>query len=184
MILLILGVLLWSAAHLFKRLAPAARARMGDSGRGVVALGSLAGLVLMIWGYRISDTVPVYTPLPGMGHLNNLLMLVSVFLFAMANMNGKTAGLIRHKMLTGVLVWVVAHLLVNGDVASLILFGGMGAWAIVEMLLINRAGPWEKPTGTAVKYDLMGAAGSVVVFAVIAGIHIWLGYNPFLGTYG
>ena len=85
-------------------------------------------------------------------------------------------------MLAGAVVWAVAHLLVNGDSVSIVLFGGMGVWALAQMWLINRAEPdytpWE---GGTIAGDLRLAAISAVVFAVIAGIHTWLGYFPFGG---
>ncbi|WP_343080923.1 NnrU family protein [Ostreiculturibacter nitratireducens] len=185
MTLLILGVLLYSLLHLFKRILPGPRAAMGDAGKGVVALGSLAGIVLMVIGYRAAELVPVYTPLPGMGHLNNTLMLISIFLFGVGGTKGTLYPRMRHPMLTGMLLWAVAHLLVNGDVASIILFGGLGLWAIFEIVAINRAGSWTPPTdGRGLKGDAMNLVGTVVLYGIIAGIHIWLGYNPFLGTYG
>ena len=185
MTLLILGIVLWWVAHLFKRIAPVQRAALGDPGKGLVALALAISVVLMVIGYRGADFVPVYMPLPGMGHLNNLLMLISVFLFGVGGTKGSLYPRMRHPMLIGTVVWSVAHLLVNGDLASILLFGGIGLWAVVAMAAINRAGPWTRPTdGRGVKGDLMNLAGTVVLFAVIAGIHIWLGHNPFIGTYG
>ena len=80
---------------------------------------------------------------------------------------------------------VLQALAENGDIASLVLFGGLGLWAIVEMGLINAAGPWSPPAaGRGFKGDAMNLVGTVVLYGLIAGIHIWLGHNPFLGTYG
>lgn len=184
MIVLVLGVLIWAAAHLFRRVAPEARARMGGSGRMVMGLAAGLATVLMIWGFRSADFVPVYTPVPGIGHLNNLLMLVSLFLFAVGGTKGTLYPRLRNPMLWGVIVWVVAHLLVNGDLASILLFGGMGLWAVVQMAVINRT-PWERPGPVCgLKGDLMAIAGTLVLYGIIAGIHIWAGHNPFLGTYG
>ena len=185
MFLLILGVLLWSFAHLFKRLAPAARVRLGDAGKGAVALVLVLSVVLMVVGYRGAEFEPVYSPLPGMGHLNNLLMLVSVFLFGVGGTKGTLYTKMRHPMLTGVIVWSVAHLLVNGDVALIVLFAGLAIWAVVEIVLINAAGPWARPSGgRGLKGDAMNLAGTLVLYGLIAGVHIWLGHNPFVGTYG
>lgn len=184
MILLTIGVVLWVLAHGFKRFFPARRASMGDPGRGMVAMALFVSIVLMIIGYRSAEVIPVYTPIPGMGHLNNLLMLVSVFLFGAGSMKGVVAAKIRHSMLTGMVIWAIAHLLVNGDVASLILFGGLGLWAILQMVLISRAEPWDRPAPGPIRKDLMLVVGTLVLYAVIAGIHILLGHNPFLGTYG
>ena len=184
MTLLILGLLLWWAAHLFKRAAPEARANLGDRGKGYVAIGLGAALVLMVIGYRGAEFVQVYSPLPGMGHANNTLMLISVFLFGVGGTKGTLYPRMRHPMLWGTVIWSVAHLLVNGDLASLVLFGGIGLWALVEMAVINRT-PWQRPAaGRGIKGDAMNLVGTLVLFGLIAAIHIWLGYNPFLGTYG
>jgi len=185
MILLILGVGIWSAAHLFKRLAPGPRGAMGMAGKGVVAVGILTGLVLMIWGYRVADLVPVYAPLPGMGHANNLLMLVAIYLYGVGGAKGRVSHMLRHPMLLGTIVWSVAHLLVNGDLASIILFGGIAVWAFVQMLAINlREGGWMPAHRIKPRGDLVNVGVTLVVYAVVSAIHIWLGRNPFLGSYG
>lgn len=185
MTVLILGVALWWAAHLFKRLAPGIRAPMGDRGKMYVSLALLFSIVLMVIGYRSAAVIPLYAPLSGIGHLNNLLMLVSIYLFAVDGTKSTLYTKMRHPMLWGGILWAVAHLLVNGDLASLILFGGIGLWAIVAILAIDRAGPWERPTdGRGLKGDAMNLVAALAVFGVIAGIHTWLGYSPFLGTYG
>jgi hypothetical protein len=120
-----------------------------------------------------------------MGHANNTLMLIAIFLYGVGGTKGSLYTRMRHPMLWGTVVWAVAHLLVNGDLASILLFGGIGLWALVEMAVINRAGPWARPVGgRGVKGDLMNLVGTLVLYGVIAGIHTWLGYNPFLGTYG
>lgn len=85
-------------------------------------------------------------------------------------------------MLWGTVVWAAAHLMVNGDVASIVLFGWIGVWALVQMQLINRAEPDYTPwQGASVAGDVRLGLVTLVVFSVIAGIHIWLGYNPFGG---
>ena len=184
MTLLILGLLLWWGAHLFKRAAPDARANLGGRGKGYVALALGAALLLMVIGYRGAEFVPVYSPLPGMGHANNTLMLISVYLFGVGGTKGVLYPRMRHPMLWGTVIWSVAHLLVNGDLASIVLFGGIGIWALVEMAVINRT-PWQRPVaGRGIRGDAMNLVGTLVLFGLIAAIHSWLGHNPFLGTYG
>lgn len=188
MTLLILGLLLWVIVHLFKRISPSARAsldvRFGKKARGAIALLLLGSVVMMVIGYRAAPVDPVYQPIAGAGHLNNLLMLIAVFLIGAGSAKGVTAAKLRHPMLLAVVVWAFAHLLVNGDVASIILFGGGGLWAIVEMIVINRAeGAWKRPEAGPIKKDIRVAVASVVLFALFAGVHILLGHNPFLGTY-
>ena len=179
MTLLTLGIALWILAHLFRRLSPDARARMGTPGRGIIAAAILAGLVLMILGYRAAPFQAVWTP-PGWAvPVNNLLMLVAVFLFGMSATTGRLRGRLRHPMLLSVVVWAVAHLLVNGDIASIVLFGAMLAWALTEIALINRAEPWDRPAPGPAKKDVILVVMTVVRFALIAGVHLLLGVNPF-----
>ncbi|NNU78925.1 NnrU family protein [Halovulum dunhuangense] len=186
MTLLVIGVALWWGAHLFKRLAPAQRAalsaRMGDKSKAIFATLLLLSVVLMVLGYRGADFVAVWTPPAAMLHVNNLLMLLAVIFFGMASSKGRMRSWLRHPMLTGFLAWAVAHLLVNGDLASIILFGGLGLWAPVAMVAINRGNPaWTPPAPGPVKGDVRLVLISVVVFAVLGGIHSLLGPWPFPG---
>lgn len=183
--LLVLGLALWVFSHMFKRLAPSVRARLGETpGKMVVTALSLAAIVLMVMGYRRAGVEPVYTPVPGAGHLNNLLMLIAVFLMGVQSSGGTMRARMRHPMLTGTILWAVAHLLVNGDVASLVLFGGIGLWAVASMLMINAQQAWTRPAAGTPRGDLINLVVALVIYALMAGVHIWLGYNPFLGTYG
>ena len=180
MLLLILGILLWSAGHLWKRLAPDARAGFGDKGKMIAAAVIGAGLLLMILGYRGAAFVPVWTPPAVLTHINNLLMLLAVFLFFVGGAKGKIAQRFRHPQLTAVKTWAVAHLLVNGDVASILLFGSMLGWAVAEVILINKAQPvWTPPATIDRNGDIKAAVIGAVAFAVIAAVHVWLGYYPF-----
>lgn len=182
MIWLILGVALWWAAHGFKRLAPAARVAMGDKAKGLVAVLVLASLVLMVIGYRGADPVPLWS-LPGWAlSLNNLAMLVAVMLVGLGHSKSRLRARLRHPMLIGVLVWSAAHLLVNGDLPSLLLFGGLALWAIFTIGLINRAEPAPVPFGDGtLRGDVRLAVITLVIYAVITSIHTWLGYWPFPG---
>ncbi|MET4129190.1 NnrU family protein [Roseovarius sp. MBR-6] len=178
---LILGLILWTAAHLFKRVAPDLRARMGKAGKGLAAVGILAGLVLMVVGYRQAEFVNVWFPPAWTVHVNNLMMLGAVFLYGMSATKGRLRGAIRHPQLTAVKVWAVAHLLVNGDLASLILFGGLLGWAVLEVVMINRAEDWNRPKPGEAKRDILLVIITVVLFLVMTFIHNWLGVWPFPG---
>lgn len=183
MTILILGILLWVLPHMFKRLAPRRHLMLMPQVRSMVAGLIAVGVVLMIIGYRMAPVIPVYTPLPGMGHANNTLMLISVYLFGVSGVRSLLIDKIRHPMLTGVILWAIAHLLVNGDVASIVMFGAIGLWAVAEMVLINRAGPWKKPKPGSFSGDIKNLIGTLAIYGVIAWVHIQLGHNPFLGTY-
>lgn len=183
MILLALGLILWIVPHYIKRLAPGLRDGWGKPGKGAIALAILAGMVLLVIGYRSAPFVPVYAPLPGMGHANNTLMLVALFLYGVGGTKGTLYPRMRHPMLWGTVVWAIAHLLVNGDLASILLFGGLGLWALGQMALVNRT-PWTAPTdGRGLKGDAMNLAGSVVLYGIVAMVHLWLGHPVFEGTY-
>ena len=190
MTLLLLGIVIWFAAHLFNRLAPAGRARLterfGEGSKGIIAAVLLGSVILMVVGYRGADSTPLYTPLPGIGHQNNLLMVIAFLMFGGGSKGSWLASRMRHPMLTAVKIWAVAHLLVNGDVASVVLFGSMLIWAVVEVIVINRTeGDWtpDKSAKPGAR-DLRLAIVWLLMLGVAAAIHIWLGYNPFQGTYG
>ena len=80
MIMLILGLALWACAHLLKRLAPQLRGGLGSSGKAIVAIAILAGVALMVMGYRSADTTVFWGRTPALVGINNLLMLLAVYL--------------------------------------------------------------------------------------------------------
>ncbi|WP_121065829.1 NnrU family protein [Chachezhania antarctica] len=179
-ILLIAGVALWWAAHLFKRVAPERRAAMGDKGKGLVALCLLVSIVLMVVGFRSAPYVHVWTPPWGLTHLNNLLMIVAVFLLTPAPKRGRLLNGARHPMLTGFAIWAIAHLLVNGDLAGIVLFGGLLLWVPVEIAAINKAEPtWESRAPGKWAMDAMFLVASAVVVGLIGVIHLFFGLYPF-----
>ena len=180
-LIVVLGLVLWALAHFFKRIAPARRAAMGQAGRGIVAAGVVGGLVLMIVGYRMADFVPVWTPPAWTVHINNVMMLGAVFLFGMSQTTGRLRGKMRHPQLAAVKVWAVAHLLVNGDLASIVLFGGLLIWAVAEVVVINRSEPWDRPEPGDPARDPLLLMITLAMFIVISGIHAWLGVWPFPG---
>ncbi len=175
---LIVGVLLWIAAHLFKRVLPGQREALGKAGKIAVALLILVSVGLMIVGYRASDDVALYALPFWVWYLNNAMMLCAIVLMDVGRVNGVIRTRLRHPMLLGVVVWSAAHLLVNGDLASLILFGGLGSWALLEIAVINRAeGPWRAPAVGSLVSDGKVVVVACFLFALIAGIHHWLGYS-------
>ena len=177
---LILGLILWSTGHFFKRVAPDMRAGMGTAGKGVAALTILAGVVLMVIGYRAADGAVFWGRHPATVGINNLLMLLSVYMFAASGMKTALARKMRHPMLGAVKVWALAHLLVNGDVASFVLFGGLLAWAVVEMIVINRAQPdWTPPAPAPKRKEVIAVVASVVLYLVIVAAHYYFGYPAF-----
>ncbi|OWY11051.1 MULTISPECIES: NnrU family protein [Thioclava] len=181
MTLLILGVLIWSLAHLAKRIFPGFRRALKGAERPMVAALVLISLVLMFVGWRASDPVfYLWTPNAALKGINNLLMLFAVYLFAVSGMKLWLSGKIRHPQLTAVKTWALAHLLVNPTLPGIILFGGLLAWAVVEVILINKKSKPAKVTPEVkVGKEIGGIVGTVVLFGLIAMIHIWFGHNPF-----
>ncbi len=181
MTLLILGLILWSLAHFYKRLAPAHRAKLGEKGKGPVAIVIVLSLLLMIFGYRWAEFVPLWSPPAFFTYLNNLLMIAALFVFGMSATTGRLRGKMRHPQLVAVKIWAIAHLLVNGDLASVLLFGGMLIWAVLSVILINRSQEWVRPEPGDPKKDKLLVIITVVSFIVITVIHALLGVSPFGG---
>jgi uncharacterized membrane protein len=121
----------------------------------------------------------LWNPPAFLTHINNLLMLIAVFLVNLGKVPGLLRSKMRHPMLGAVKVWALAHLLVNGDLASVILFGGMLAWAVFDMIKINKMQEWARPAAGPVIYDIGYGFVSLGVFAAIAWLHTYLGYWPF-----
>jgi len=178
MVMLSVGVVLWSAAHLLKRLAPNFRARLGTAGRLLVTIVILAALVLMIQGYP-SAQGPVWwgrqTPLVG---VNNLLVYLGFYCIAGKAVGARVAGVIRHPQLTAVSLWAIAHLLVNGDAPSLVLFGGLLAWSVASIAVINHQDgkpALPKPTPSLLR-EIAAVVITLALYGATAYVHGVLGY--------
>lgn len=187
MIQLALGLGLFAAPHLWKRVAPASRLRLGDPGKGVVAVLSVAGIWLMARGYGAWDDDPVlWQPAGALRHVNNLLVVVAFYLFAASGLRTRAARLVRHPQLVAVILWATAHLLVNGNAAAVVLFGGLLVWAALEIALVNAAGAREAlhapgpalvPDAPLAKEVAALAVTAVTVTAAVY-IHGWIGPWP------
>ena len=177
MTILVAGVALWSLVHLFPAVMPSSRARLvGKLGagtyRGLFSRDIVIALVLIIVGWRMADVRPVYTPPLYGSPIVTGLMFVSFLLFAGASAPGNIKRLLRHPMLLGMLTWSVAHLLANGDNRSVVLFGGLGLWAIFSMVFINRRdGEWQRPAAVAASKDAMTVAATLLIFGLALYLH-------------
>ena len=189
--LLILGLVIFLGVHSLRVFAApwreATRARLGEGAwKGAYSVLSLAGFVAICWGYALARQAPVtlWTPPLGMRHAASLLTLGSFVLLAAAyvprNVFKARWG---HPMLLATKLWAVAHLLANGNLADVLLFGGFLAWAVLLFIVSRRNDralgttyPAASRTGTAVTV-LVGAA-AWVVFAMWAH-GILIGVRPF-----
>ena len=181
MTLLIIGVLLWAFAHLFPSLMPAPRAsligKLGESAyKGVFALNIVIAILLIVFGWRSVEIEFWYNPpLAGAPQVTSLLVLIAFVLIGAANAPTNIKRFLRHPMLTGVVVWGVAHLLVNGDNRSVVLFGGLSIWAVIAMFTINsRDGGWTKPDHVPFTKDIKLVVTGSIVFAVVVYFHEYL----------
>lgn len=180
MALLIAGILMFTLAHLFPAVAKPSRDRLaerlgGGPYQGLFALVILGSIVVIVIGWKAAPRELVYAPVVMPGLLTSGLMFIASLLFIASVLPTNLRRLIRHPQMTGTLLWSIAHLLTNGDSRSLILFGGLGAWSVLEMLLCSRRdGQWQKPAPVARSRDVIYVIAGAVVFAVFAYSHRWL----------
>ncbi|MBU2983544.1 NnrU family protein [Lentibacter algarum] len=182
MTILIAGLVLWYGGHFWKRALPEKHAAMGAKAKGVSALVIVASVVLMVIGYRATESFDLWIVPSFMKHITVLLVLIALYFTSPGPSKGAVFYKMRHPMLIGFKIWTIAHLLVNPDVASFVLFGGLLAWAVLEVIVINRSEPefTPKPRGSIGK-DAMFLAISVLLVGVIGYVHGLVGPNPFGG---
>jgi len=142
--------------------------------RGLFSVISLAGLILIIYGKSKAGFVPLWEP-PGWGKdVVVVLMVPSFILLAAANMKSNIKLFTCHPMLWGVALWSAAHLLANGDLASLFLFGSFGVFSLFAMFSANLRGATKQVT----KYPFTKDAAVIVAGIVTYGVFMFL--HPYL----
>lgn len=178
----ILGLVLFLGIHSVRIFAPdirEQRIRAGGQGqwRGIYSLVSAIGLVLIIVGYwQAQPLAPViYVPTFALVHVNVLLMLFAFIALAVyATPSGRLKPMLKHPMLLAVKIWAVGHLLSNGDLASIILFGSFLAWAVTDRISVKRRGV-ANPVAGPIRNDVIAVvAGAVVWWLFIWKLHEWL----------
>jgi uncharacterized membrane protein len=184
MAILILGLVLFLGTHAFTMFrGPRAEliGRLGENRyKGIYTILSLLGFVLMIWGfgrYRADGMIPVWDPPVWTRHLAVLLTLFAfISLAAMGPKPSHIQAAVKHPMLLAVKIWATAHLLANGDLGSILLFGGFLAWAVAARISLKRrsdepARKLPKPAPSGWRRDIT---------AVVAGIVVWFVFARFL----
>lgn len=178
MIAFVAGLVLFFGAHLVP-VAPALRGQIAsaltDNGyKAVHSIVSLVGLILMAGGYNavaaLPGLAPVWDPPVWTRHLALVLMLPAMILLVAAYVPSRIRTLARHPMLVAVKLWALAHLLANGDVASMVLFGAFLAWAVIDRISVKRRGalgPLGGRTGGAIN-DVIVVAVGLIAYGVVA----------------
>ncbi|HRQ63279.1 MAG TPA: NnrU family protein [Xanthomonadaceae bacterium] len=178
MYLLIAGLVLFIGIHLvpwFPPLRKAALSRLGRNGyRGLYSLLALAGLVLVVIGWGRAEYQGVYVPPTWGRHLTYPLLLAAFILLPAAHMKGNIKRFTRHPMLWGAVLWALGHLLVRGDLKSLVLFGGIAAYSLLAMVSANARGAKKQEERYPLKRDLMVVAAGVVAFVAFVFLHPYL----------
>lgn len=184
--LLIVGVLLWSCLHLypsvFAERSKAVSERLGKAYNSVYAFSIAFSVLLIVLGWQHTIPEHVYNN-PSWGRpLNMFTMFFAILLLGAGSSKGisRIKQYIRYPMLMAVVVWAIGHLLANGDIRSLILFGGMLVWAIVLMITNSRRdGAWVKPTEIAgIKREGILLAITIVVYLVLFMTHRFFAGMP------
>jgi uncharacterized membrane protein len=187
MLLLIIGLVVFLGIHSVRILAPDWRdgqvARLGEGGwKGLYSLISLIGFGLLVWGYaRAWPVAPVvFEPPVWMKHITAALMLPALIIFVTFRLPpGRLKPLLKHPMLVAIQIWAFAHLLANGDLASLLLFGGFLAWAVLDRIAADRRSEAAAAPGP-LKWDLVAVVlGTVLYLLFVWRLHMWLfGVSP------
>lgn len=188
---LILGLLVFLGAHSVRIFADSWRsarvAAMGLSAwKGVYSVVSIIGFVLIVWGYGLvrAAPVPLYAPPVWVKHLAALLTIPAFILLAAAYVPGtRIKRAVGHPMVAGVKAWAFAHLLVNGTLADVVLFGAFLVWAIVDYISARRR---DRAAGVVyvvgpVSRDVIAIVGGLVAWAIFAfWLHgLLIGVRPF-----
>lgn len=172
------GLLLFAGIHLLPTatgLRQGLIGRIGENGyKGLFSLFALSGLILIVFGFSHTDKLPVYHPLPALRPVTIVLMAVSMILFASANMPTNLKRFIRHPMLWGLVCWALAHLLVNGNRADLLLFGGMCIYGLLGMLSANCRGAKLQQYKLPLRKDAMTIAAGLLACGLIIVLHPFL----------
>ena len=170
---LIIGLVLFLGIHSVSVFAPAWRdqqvAQRGEAvWKGLYTLVSLIGFALLVYGYGVARQAPVvlYTPPTAMRHIALLLMLPVFPLLLAAYLPGRIKTAAKHPMLVATKLWALSHLLANGNLADVLLFGGFLAWAVADRISLKRRVARVVPGAPA------GAANDVI--AVVRGLALYV----------
>lgn len=174
MLTLIIGLVLFLGMHSIAIIAPAWRdttaARMGLVWRGVYSLISLLGFVLIIRGYAAARLTPevLYLPPTWLRHVTMTLMLPVFPMLLATYLPGRIRTTLKHPMLAATKLWAFAHLLSNGMLADVLLFGGFLLWAVADRISLKRRPVRDIKTAPATPYnDWITVIGGLVLYVLM-----------------
>jgi uncharacterized membrane protein len=191
MTVLIAGLIVFLGAHSLRIVADGWRnaqvARLGEKRwKGLYTIVSLAGFALIVWGFGLARQSPVvlYTPPVWARHVAALLMLPAFILVVAGNLRGtKMKAAFGHPMVLGTKVWAFGHLLANGTLADMVLFGSFLAWAVADYVSArrrDRVAGVVYPAGAWSRDALAVVVGVAAWFVFGFWLHGWLfGVRPF-----
>lgn len=192
LLILIAGLALLLGVHTLTTLrGPRARviARLGDGGYKLVySLVSVAGIALIAWGYskyRQDGWINIWYPPQSLRHLVLGLMLPAVILVVASYLRGNIYRIVKNPMLAGVKLWALLHMLINGDLGSIILFGSILAWAVYDRISLKHrtdAGAPPIPVGGWGNDVIAVAVGVVVYVAIVFAFHPLIIGVPIVGV--
>ena len=183
MTILIVGLVLFLGAHSVSIVARGWRDRqfekMGEGPwKGLYSLFALAGLIAIIIGYRHARLEPtlVFVPPKGMAHLALLVMLPVFPLFISLYLPGRIQSMAKHPMLLATTLWALAHLLANGMLHDVVLFGAFLVWAVLDRVSVTRRNAPLPPGAPPGRWNDAIAVGLGLAFyaAFILWLHSWL----------
>jgi len=174
--IMILGLVLFLGVHLVTTMREQRAgfiARFGENGYKIIySLIAAIGIALIVYGfarYRANEWVELWSPPTWTRHLAALLVLFSMIMLVSAYARGHIYMTLKHPMLAGVKLWAVAHLLANGDLGSVILFGAVLAWAVTDRIsLKRRTDPGAPPIPVGgMRNDVIAVFGGIALYAVL-----------------
>jgi uncharacterized membrane protein len=175
MTILILGTLIFFSLHLIpsiKVFHTPLKARIGaQSYRGLHVAGSVGGMMMIIIGKSYADYVPLWTPPLEAAYIAAVIMLPACILFLAMAAPTNIKRYTRHPMLWGVALWAIAHCLTNGDLASIICFGGFGAYALRSMWSLNQRGATLSTTIYRPTNDVLVIIAGLIVYGALIFLH-------------
>lgn len=186
---LLIGLLLFLGSHSISIVASSWRdrlvARIGVlPWQGVYALLAIPGVVLIALGYAEARLEPVvlYVPPLWLRSFTTMLMLPVFPLLLATYLPGMIKTAVQHPMLVAVKLWALAHLLANGMLADVVLFGSLLAWAVVDRISLKRRVPRKNPEATAGRWnDWIALGGGLVLYGLmLGGGHAWLTGMPLI----